>query len=904
MPHYRNNITLEFVSLINRFPLFATTALILGVFACSSDQKSKVDSQPAASNGPMVELEDGWSIQGSQTSGATGTQISQAGFVDSTWYPARIPSTVLGNLVDDSVALPGRDPFFAMNLNDVMGTPPFHPKEEGGGVFTPEIPASSPFAQSWWYRKEFTLPASSTGSNVDLTLNGITYGAEVWVNGTQIAERNDTLGSYREFHWEIGPYLKPAGSPNAIAVQVWPPASHDLSPTWVDWNATPQDKNMGLWRGASLNIHGLVEILHPQVVSTVSQNTASLQVEAIFNNSSDQVVTGQAVGDIENIHFTKDITLAAHESQTVLFSATDFPQLKISQPRLWWPAQMGSPELYHLKVAFQGTNDSTESEIDFGIRQVTSDFNAQGARQFYINGQPLLIRGGGWAPDLFMRYSLSRIESEMNYVLDMGLNTIRQEGTIQPDSFYNLADRKGILIMPGLTCCNAWQVDSKKWNTDQKEIARTSVRDMLLSLRAHPSVFTFLYGSDEAPSTSIEKIYLGEIAATHFSNPVVASASTDNDDDGNPITGMKMNGPYDYVPPTYWLTDTTAGGAFGFNTETSPGPSIPPMQSLKKFLPADDLTQIDSVWDFHAGEDEFKNIDTHTKALEATYGSIQNMDDMVEKSQLMDYDSHRAMFEAFNRNKTQGATGIIQWMLNNALPSVIWHLYDYYLQPNAAYYGTKEANRPLHLIYGYDNQQISLVNSTYVANTGLHVTAQVYDLDSHLISSKDVTADIGPNGVQALFAIQKPDSVRGKIYFLKLDLDDSKGVLLDRNFYWLSTKKPKLPLGIGSVDADFSSLTTLPATTLKVSPTWDAQHGVETVDVTNTGQSIALFINLRVTHGADQTDLLPILWDQNEISLLPGEHRILTATLPNSQTTLMLGEVPEVHGMGWNVTAW
>jgi exo-1,4-beta-D-glucosaminidase len=888
----------------NRFRIFFFTGVLLSVNAGHAAQFGHFN--PLTLTHSTIALDDGWRIQSSQTVSATGDLISQPGFADSAWYPARVPSTILGNLVDDSIALPGQDPFFGMNMNDVMGTPAFHPVD-GDGVFAPEIPASSPFAQSWWYRREFTLPESSAGSNVDFTLNGITFGGEVWVNGTRVAGQNETLGSYREFHWEIAPFLKPAGSPNVIAVQVWPPASHDLSPTWVDWNVTPQDKNMGLWRGASLSLHGPIEILHPQVVSILShsgENTALLQVEAIFNNSSDQTITGQAVGDIEDIHFSKNISLAPYESQTVLFSASDFPQLIIAQPRLWWPAQMGTPELYHLKIAFQGTEETTENEIDFGIRQVTSEFNDQGARQFSINGKPLLIRGGGWAPDLFMRYSPARIENEMNYVLDMGLNTIRLEGTMQPDSFYSLADRKGILIMPGLPCCNAWQIDATKWDADQKEIARTSVRDMLFSLRAHPSVFTFLYGSDEAPKPSIEKMYLAEVAATHFPNPVVASAATDNDEDGNPITGFKMNGPYDYVPPTYWLTDKTGGGAFGFNTETSPGPSIPPMQSLKKFLPDGDLDHIDSVWDFHAGENEFDNIRVHTKALQATYGPIQNMADMVEKSQLMDYDSHRAMFEAFNRNKNQGATGIVQWMLNNALPSVIWHLYDYYLQPNAAYYGTKEANRPLHLIYGYDNRQISLVNSTYVASTGLQVKAQVFDLDSHLISSQEVTASTQPNDTQILFPIQKPDSVRGGIYFLRLDLDDAQGTLLDRNFYWLSTKDPKFPLDVGSVDADFSALSSLPQTELKISSSWNSQNAAETVDITNTGQSIALFINFRLTHGTDQTDLLPVLWNENDITLVPGEHRVLKATLPSSQADMTSTEVPEIHGMGWNVTAW
>jgi exo-1,4-beta-D-glucosaminidase len=78
----------------------------------------------------------------------------------------------------------------------------------------------------------------------------------------------------------------------------------------------------------------------------------------------------------------------------------------------------------------------------------------------------------------------------------------------------------------------------------------------------------------------------------------------------------------------------------------------------------------------------------------------------------MAYENIRAMFEAYSRNKYT-STGVIQWMLNNAWPSMIWHLYDYYLRPGGGYFGAKIALEPLHPLYGYDDHAIYVVSSQY-----------------------------------------------------------------------------------------------------------------------------------------------------------------------------------------------
>ena len=189
-----------------------------------------------------------------------------------------------------------------------------------------------------------------------------------------------------------------------------------------------------------------------------------------------------------------------------------------------------------------------------------------------------------------------------------------------------------------------------------------------------------------------------------------------------------MTGPYDYVAPSYWLLDKTRGGAHGFNTETSPGPAIPPIESLRRMLPEDHLWPIDSWWDYHAGGGAFKDLKIFTTALDARYGPSTSVEEFARKAQVMAYEGHRAMFEAFGRNKYT-STGVIQWMLNNAWPSMIWHLYDWYLRPGGSYFGAKKANEPLHIQYSYDDASVVVVNSFYQAFPGMKARARVYNID-------------------------------------------------------------------------------------------------------------------------------------------------------------------------------
>jgi len=870
-------------------------------------------------------LREGWTLQSSAKVAASGAAISGASFPTDAWIPAEVPTTVVGAQVKSGL-LP--DPFYAMNLRQYPGVS--YPI--GSNFSNVPMPPDSPYAVSWWYRTEFRLPNEFDRKTVWLAFRGINYRANIFLNGKQIASSDQVVGAWRTFEFNVTSSVQ-QGS-NVLAVQVWAPTENSLAITFVDWNPSPPDKNMGLWRGVYLTTSGPVALRHPAVLSKVdlqagdtNPSEAHLTVTAQVKNSSDHPVRGTLKGriaDIENADFAQTVELAAGESKDVVFSPAQYPQLNLRNPRLWWPAQMGAPNLYELKLSFELDGALSDiSRTKFGIREITSEVVKQApdrlARLFKINGKNLLIRGGGWTPDMMLRETSERLADEFRYVRDLGLNTLRLEGKLETDEFFEMADQQGVLVMAGWCCCDFWE-HWGNWQEEDFEIAKSSLRDQMYRLRSHPSMLMWLNGSDNPPPPDVEEMYLKIESDLGWPNPVVSSATakatTVTDE-----SGVKMSGPYEYVAPSYWTADPYfrtdenrcnpggCGGAYGFNTETSMGPAVPPIESIARMVPKDHLWTVDGpldeYWNFHAGGGSFKTIHVFSDALNARYGKANSIEDFAYKAQLMTYEGVRAMYESYSRNKYT-STGVIQWMLNNAWPSMIWHLYDYYLRPGGGYFGAKKALQALDPVYGYDDHSVWLVSSQYADARGLKLTARVFNLDGTQKFLKDTTLNASADGTTKVFEFPHIEGL-SPAYFLDLRITDRNGNLVGSNFYWLSTKQETLDWAKSNwyttptaSYADYSSLARLPKVKLTVSSRSETQgeDAVTRVTVENPGKAVAFFVRLKLEKGKGGEEILPVVWQDNYISLLPGEKREIKASY---RASALGATQPEVELSGWNL---
>src|SRR5438094_435157 len=534
---------------------------------------------------------------------------------------------------------------------------------------------------------------------------------------------------------------------------------------------------------------------------------------------------------------------------------------------------MGEQQQYSLSIAVDvnGT-ESDRADVRFGINEFTSELTAKGHRLFRVNGKPILIRGGGWASDMLLRpKSPARLEAEFRYVKEMGLNTIRTEGKLENDAFYDLADREGILVMPGWCCCDQWELWDK-WDAENYTVGPSSLRDQLLRLRNHPSIFVWLNGSDKPPIAAVERKYLDIERELEWSRPTLSSAAEAPGNVSGP-SGVKMRGPYDYVPPSYWLTDVKFGGAHGFATEIGPGGAVPPVESLTRMVGANHLWPIDEVWNFHAGGGQFKDLKVFTAALEGRYGKARDVADYARKAQALAYEAQRAMFEGYGRNKYT-ATGVIQWMLNNAWPSMIWHLYDYYLRPGGGYFGTKKACEPVHVQYSYDDRSIAVINDTLQEMKGLKVTVSVVDFSLAEKLKREATVDVTADGVTRALTVPQVTGLT-TTYFIRLLLQDSAGREVSRNFYWLSTEDDQMNWAKTewyytptTRHANLTALASLPPTTLETAVT-PATEGFR-VNVRNSGRALAFQVRLKAADPSTGNEILPVYWSDNYFELLPG----------------------------------
>ena len=849
----------------------AAGLLLTGRAAFGADEPSKIF------------LHEDWRIQSSCEAKASGAEISTLGFDAKGWHHADIPATVVGALVTDKTY---PDPDYGTNLRSFPGF-----NDDPQHFFANrDMPKDSPFRCAWWFRTEFSVPAEAEQKTNWLDFLGINYRANVWLNGQKIADANEVAGTFATFEFNVSKALHP-GKTNALAVEIFAPGKNDLGITWVDWNPTPPDKDMGIWKEVFLRSSGDVSLRNAFVSSKLDTDykNAALTVSADLRNVSNRAVDGVFRAEVDGKQASQPVSLNPGETKTVSFAPEQYAQLRLENAKLWWPCAMGAQNLYTAKLSFAISNETSDAAtVTFGVREVTSELTDKGYRLFKINGRRILIRGAAWAPDLLLRWSSKRVDADLNYVRDMGLNTVRLEGRIDREELYEKADRLGILVMPGWTCCDAWEKWSN-WKEEQHKIAAESLRSQIRILRNHPSVFVWLYGSDGPPPANVEKMYLAILKELQWPNPSLSSASaTATTVTGD--SGVKMTGPYEYVPPVYWLADTKAGGAYGYNTETSPGPAIPPRESLERFIPKEHLWPIDDVWNFHAGGERFTTVNVFTDGLNRRYGTAASLDDYLRKAQAATYDGQRAMFEAYGRNKYT-ATGVIQWMLNNAWPSLIWHLYDYYLVPAGGYFGTKKAMEPIHVQYSYDDNSVAVVNSTYEAVEGVKVSAKLYNLDAAEKGSREGTMNIAPDSSTKAFDLPKVEGLSAT-YFLRLQLHDAASKQLSDNFYWLSTKADVLDWKhkkdtVYTPQAEFgdlSGLNTLPEVKLEVKSAREEQGGKAGVRVSvhNPSGSIAFMVRLRVTKGKGGEDLTPIFWSDNYFSLLPGEEREVTASFDPS----------------------
>jgi exo-1,4-beta-D-glucosaminidase len=861
----------------------STTILLLIIaftFQSFAGTKSTVSSR--------IQLDKNWKVQQNNKVSSDGATISSAGNNSESWYNASVPSTVMGVLTANGLY---KEIFVGDNYTKINKTQ---------------------FNDSWWYKTEFDLSNITSENNISLHFDGINYYANIWLNGKLIASRDKVFGTFRQFAFDITALAKKKN--NVLAVEIFRAQPGDFNTGFVDWNPRPLDENMGIWRPVYIEIDGKVGLKNTAVQSKVNTATlkeAWLTVKTELENHTSEIISGTLVGKIGQNEFRYPVKLNPNETKELSLTSKEIASLYIKNPKIWWCNNLGEPNLQKLSIRFETNKNTTDSdEIVFGIREIETYFTPEGHKGFILNGKKILIKGAGWTDDIFLRDTKKSLETQLQYVKHMNLNTLRFEsiwGTSQ--DLYDLCDEYGILAMVGWSCQWEWEEYLGKpcdaFGGIQTEadvnLALESLSDQIHWLRNHPSIFVWFLGSDKLPKPELEIKYKNLIEKID-NRPYLLTAGTRTSEVSGPV-GVKMNGPYEYVSPNYWFEDTKNGGAFGFNTETSPGAAIPSLESIKKMIPEDKLWPINTDWNYHCTHSAvaFRNLDVNTSMIDNRYGKAKDLNDYLLKSDALGYEAMSGMFEGF-RARIPQSTGIIQWMLNSAWPSFYWQLYDYYLLPTSSYYATRKANNINQLIYDYAKNEIVAVNESLASEQNLKAQIQIFDFNSKLLKTETVPFDIKSITSKPILQLDN----YSEDVFLDLKLFDDKGIQIASNFYWLSNKKDvfdwdktfwgNTPL---KEYADFNKLNDLQKSEIatKTSSKTVGNNSELSVTLENTNSKLGFFINFKIVDDAGKT-IFPVFWDDNFISVLPNGKRVFKCIIPKN---LISNTKMHLIISGWNV---
>jgi hypothetical protein len=886
-----------------------------------------------------------FSLQSSAVVAESGKELSSPVYQTAGhWFSVLVPSTVLTGLVQNKIY---PDPYSGMNNMQIPDASDsfnhqYHLEQYS---FLPHDP--NPWKKPYWYRCFFDVPSTDKGKRFQLIFKGINYRAEIWLNGTRVADSSQVVGMFSEFRFNVTGLIL-AGKHNALAVKIYPldyPGlpSHPqlnalgdfyenggptgdigknvtmLSSVGWDWIPEVRDRNMGIWLPVYLRTSGNTVIKRPQFISNLPDLPDTRRANIRINLTLDQERVEKRTGLLkisitpdhfkgQSIQMAKTVNLDGKGNQDVSLDEHDFPSLVIRNPHLWWPNGYGQPNLYRIRIRYLEKGIiSDDVSFLFGIRTVSSKTEKVRGwvrRDFYVNGKRIPLVGGAWVPDMMLNRDSLRYDHELRLCRNANVNLVRiwGGGLGETDEFYAGADRYGLLVWQDFWITGDTHggfKGSPDWPL-QASVFLENVENTIYRIRNHPSLLVWTGGNE---GHAREELYNGmrnAVAQLDGTRPFIpcssgfskAPASWKGSWPDDQPAGVYSGGPYAWVGEQKYFALVDSGKDWVFKDETGI-PSQPPYNSLIKIIP--DLTPdnslpypLNNTWGYHDACTGNGKYDLYYNAMVDRFGKPENLKDFSTKMQLLNGSGYRAIFEATG-HKLNETGGVMLWKLNAAFPSVVWQIYDWYLEPNAGYYFMQNACEQVHIQLNADDSSIAVVNRNYVSKKGLHYSVELFALEGKSLYNHSGNLDVGAFSVEKVLAMNQVLLGRQGIFFLVLNLIDSSGKAVSHNVYWLSRSN------------DFHDLKNMPLTRIQTkllkTETNSGNGNKWTYEFSNPSGRLAFFINAQLWN--DREEIMPSFWSANYFSLAPGEKIQVSVSCPVGYAL----KKPILKLEGWNVVA-
>lgn len=836
----------------------------------------------------------------------TGEELSTPGYVLADYVRGVVPGTVFTAYVEA-----GRvpDPNYGDNIYKVDETL---------------------YNRPFWYRAEFDLPAAYTeGKRVWLHFDNTNRFADFYFNGHKVSgtptSTRDVSGHMLRSKFDVTPFVK--SGKNAVAVLITDPDQKKTrtakdpygvacSPSYLagagwDWMPYVPGRLAGITGNAYLAVTGDAVLEDPWIRTELpTLERAEIAFSTDIRNASDTPKRVSVTGVIQpgNISFTQAITVEGRSTAQLAVDKGTCAQLVVDHPRLWWPNGYGTPNLYTCQLTCRIDNRvSDEKTVTFGIKKYEYKMvnNSVGypVLTFFINGQKIYLKGGNWGmSEYLLRCHGTAYETKIRLHKDMNYNMIRLwTGCVTDDEFYDYCDRYGIMVWNDFWLYVAYN------DVAQPEAFKTNARDKVRRLRNHPCIALWCGANETHPAPDLDN-YLREMIAREDKNDRMYKSCSNQD-------GLSGSGWWKNLPPRHHFETSASNLAFnkppypygidygyGMRSEIGMG-TFPTFESVRLFIPQKDWwplptdeqlkNQDDNVWNRHFFGKEAWNggpID-YKHAVNDQYGAASNLEEFCEKAQLLNIEVMKGMYEAWNDKLWNDAAGLLIWMSHPAYPSFVWQTYDYYYDPTGAYWGAKKACEHRHIQWNAADNSIKVINTTAHALTHVTATAKVYSLNGKELPAytQSRQLDVKASDKAEAFALDFPSykvsydrwkehaSHTGltPLHFIRLTLTDAQGHLIAENFYWRN----------GLKELDYRDLNALPDAQVScglVGHTKPAD-GKWQIALKNTSQTVAFANRIRLLDPVSGERILPALFSDNYLTLLPGEEKIITIEVAPAQ---------------------
>jgi hypothetical protein len=810
-----------------------------------------------------------WRLQRDSQIQAPGAAISKPGFDDKDWTTATVPGTELVSYLNAG-AIPNPD----FGDNQLMISDSF-------------------FYSDFWYRDEFTAPPATKGKHVWLNFDGINWKADVYLNGAKVGRIE---GAFMRGAFDVTDAIHP-GARNALAVHVEKPATPGSvkekgngralnggalgadNPTFHaaagwDWMSTIRGRDAGVWAAVYLTQTGPVTIEDPLVTTTLplpDTSRADIAIQATLRNREARPVSGSLHVRFGPVEIDAPLSLGGSESKNVKLDPSTNPALRLANPKLWWPNGYGDPNLYPVELKFIASDKSVSDVKQFqaGVRQFT--YSEEGnSLKMWINGRRFIARGGNWGfSESLLRYRAREYDAAVRYERDEHFTMIRNwVGLTGDEAFYEACDKYGIVVWQDFWLANP----SDGPNPDDNDLFLRNARDYVLKIRNHASMGLYCGRNEGLPPAALD----GALKRlTEDLNPGLhyIPSSADDNTSGTGTYVVTGHGPYRNEPQRYYF----ASPPVKFHSEMG-SPNVVTMDSLRLTMRERDMWPQNNVWPMH----DFSLTGAFPSAVTQGFGAANNIEDWVALAQFVDYDAYRGMFEGQSKSRL----GLLIWMSHCAWPSLLWQTYDYFFDPDAGYFGAKKGAEPLHIQWNAANDNVEVVNYSARNVSGLSAHAEILNMDGSVKWEKTASLDSSEDTTVAPMKLEYPAGLT-PVHFIRLSLARGSETV-SSNFYLR-----------GATENDYHAIRDLPKVKLEATTKVERQGAkwTLTTELRNVSAQPALMVHLKVVREKSGDRILPALYDDNYVSLMPGERRTIHTEVNHADTR---GERPRMAVEGFN----